>query len=752
MTITPELIDQARSADADVRQKAAHQVVEAMRGDGLPLMYELLGDRDWRVRKTIVEGLLRSPSEGIIRGLIESLRDPENAGKRNSATEALIRIGQPGVPILLQALERETDADVRLSLVNLLGDVRSPEAFAVLLRMVSAEGDVNILSSVVTSLGKYRDPAAIPVLLRALARDDIWLKFHLIEALGEIGDRAALPAILPLYPEKALRKPVLEAIGKIGDVGTVNFLLKVIGEDEKLNLTALRALIRLAEADKPKVVEAAERHLIRRRFRESFPSSKIPALIEHLRATPKREVKNFILRFLGWSGDARALAPLLEYVEQPDSMEAAALSLIEFGPSASAAVLDRLVAVEDEETTALLLRVAQVIGGEAAIPPLIGFLDHDSGVIRRLAIEALGQMPNPGTVDYLIAKLDDPDIGCQQAAVNSITALLTAHPEVRAGALGRLRHLLASRSVPEKLNALSILVNVQGEGYPDELLLASKDGEPTIRQKAMSLMGRFAESRFADQLILALADESTIVRIAAIEALVSVRPEQALGPLISALEDSDVWIRTAAAQALGEYEDDAAIEALMRHLEGDQAPVRIAIIEALGKSARPRILPVLERCLQSDDIEIRKAALLAMARVPGEEVFRTLTARLGDPDWRLRGAAAVALGVRGETRSLPVLHAALLEDPDPFVQQAAVSALDRIGSRDSFPVLMQALDRRAILDDISDLFVRHKEVYRDLLEESWRTAHSRQEVVISAILRAMKEAPDSRTGVDHGAR
>ncbi len=752
MTITPELIDQARSADADVRQKAAHQVVESMRGEGLPLMYELLGDRDWRVRKTIVEGLLRSPSEDIIRGLIESLRDPENAGKRNSATEALIRIGQPGVPLLLGALARESDPDVRLSLVNLLGDVRSAEAFGVLLAMMPEERDVNILSSVVTSLGKYRDPAAIPVLLRALSRDDIWLKFHLIEALGEIGDRAALPAILPLYTEKALRKPVLESIGKIADVGTVNFLLKVIGEDEKLNLTALRALIRLAEADKPKVVEAAERHLIRRRFRESFPPSKIPPLIEHLRATPKREVKNFILRFLGWSGDPRALPPLLEYVEQPDSGEAAAQALVEFGPGAGEPVLERLMSVEDEETTALLIRVAQAIGGAAAVGPLIGFLDHDSSVIRRLTIEALGQMPQSGTVDYLIAKLDDPDIGCQQAAVNSITALLTAFPEAKAEAIGRLRRLLASPSVPEKLNALSILVNVQGEGYPDELLLASKDGEPTIRQKAVSLMGKYAESRFADQLILALADEATIVRVAAIEALVTVKPGKALAPLISALEDHDVWIRTAAAQALGEYGDAAAVDALMRHLETDQTPVRIAIIEALGKSARPEILSVLMGCLDSGDIEIRRAALLAMARVPGDEVFETLMDRLGDSDWRLRGAAAVALGSRGDARALDALHGTLLADPDPFVQQACVGALDRIGSRASFPVLMQVLDRRAILDDVSDLFVRHKEVYRDLLEESWRTAHSRQEVVISAILRAMKEAPDFRGEADPTAR
>ena len=97
------------------------------------------------------------------------------------------------------------------------------------------------------------------------------MKFHAIEALGEIGDRAALPTILPLYNETSLRKPVLEAIGKIGDVGTVPFLLKIIAEEDKLNLTALRALVRIAEASRPRIVEQAERSFIQRKFRESFP-------------------------------------------------------------------------------------------------------------------------------------------------------------------------------------------------------------------------------------------------------------------------------------------------------------------------------------------------------------------------------------------------------------------------------------------------------------------------------------------------
>src|SRR5215212_3608927 len=440
-------------------------------------------------------------------------------------------------------------------------------------------------------------------------REDLWLKFHVIEALGEIGDRAALPAILPLYGEKSLRKPVLEAVGKIADVGTVNFLLRIIATDEKLNLTALRALVRIAEASKPRIVEEAERQLIQTRFRESFPHDKIPPLIDHLHTTPKREVKAFILKFLGWSADERALPVLLANLTHPDTAEVAAQAFIDFGATAVPSILEALLNEEEDETVALLLRVLNMIGGRDTIPSILQFLDHENPMIRRLAIETLGEIPSPTSVDYLLTKLDDPDVASQQAAVNSISALVVAFPEIKNDVLSKIRRLLQSSSTPIKLNSLSVYVNIQGEGYHDGLLLASKDSDPVIRQKAISLMGKFGEERFADQLVLSLADEATGVRLAAINAIVRLRPEKGLEPLIASLEDTDIWIRTAAAQALGEYRHPDALEPLMRHLEHDLPPVRIAVIEALGKSENSDVRDVLFRCLGESDLEIRRAAI-----------------------------------------------------------------------------------------------------------------------------------------------
>src|SRR5438105_15933166 len=117
MTADPQLLEQARSSDPDARQKAAYAVSHAADERDYPLMFELLGDKDWRVRKTIVDGFVREPNAEVVEGLITALSDPENAGKRNSSTEALMRIGEAAIGPIVAHLRREDGVDLRLSLV-----------------------------------------------------------------------------------------------------------------------------------------------------------------------------------------------------------------------------------------------------------------------------------------------------------------------------------------------------------------------------------------------------------------------------------------------------------------------------------------------------------------------------------------------------------------------------------------------------------------------------------------------------------
>src|SRR5579859_4986846 len=105
MTSDQQLLEQARSSDPDARHKAAVLVSQSLSDRDYPLMFELLGDKDWRVRKTIVDGFVRDPRGEVIGRLLDALADEENAGRRNSATEALIRIGEAAIAPIVARLQ-----------------------------------------------------------------------------------------------------------------------------------------------------------------------------------------------------------------------------------------------------------------------------------------------------------------------------------------------------------------------------------------------------------------------------------------------------------------------------------------------------------------------------------------------------------------------------------------------------------------------------------------------------------------------
>ena len=88
----------------------------------------------------------------------------EGAGRRNSAVEALTKIGARALPRVYDHLVTE-DVDVKLALLHLLGDIPSRENSPYLVYYLNHE-DKNLVSAAIASIGKLRDPgnlyAAIP--------------------------------------------------------------------------------------------------------------------------------------------------------------------------------------------------------------------------------------------------------------------------------------------------------------------------------------------------------------------------------------------------------------------------------------------------------------------------------------------------------------------------------------------------------------------------------------------------------------
>ena len=408
------------------------------------------------------------------------------------------------------------------------------------------------------------------------------------------------------------------------------------------------------------------------------------------------------------------------------------------------AILEALRNAEEDEIIALLLRVLNVIGGREAGPNILPLLDHENPMIRRLAIETLGEIVDPRSADYLLAKLDDADVASQQAAVNAISAMVAAFPEIKPQVLAKIRRLLQNPSVPMKLNSLSVFVNIQGEGYHDELLLASKDSDPVIRQKAVSLMGMFSEERFADA-ARALARRRSDGG--------APRGDQRHRPASSGAGARAADHRRSKTPTSGfappPRRRSASIAIPTRSSRSCITSITISRRSASPRSRRSASRAtsasksVLFDCAHESDLEVRRAAILSLgarARRGGlrlsdvrDDGRRLAHPRRGrDRAWPF---AATAPRCRRCTRALRI--------PTPTCSSRRCWRSTSCPTAQSFPHLFRALENSAILDEVSDLFVRHKQLYRDLLEEAWRTADSRREVVIAAILQAMKGIVDA---------
>src|SRR5512135_1017360 len=119
----------------------------------IPLLLNAMQDVSWRVRKTAVEILFQDYAvEEYIDGLIQLLHIEDNAGARNSAIEALIRLGRKASVYLIEAF-KTPNKDVRKFIIDVLGELMDNRSLGLMLEAIRDE-DENVRATAVEQLGK----------------------------------------------------------------------------------------------------------------------------------------------------------------------------------------------------------------------------------------------------------------------------------------------------------------------------------------------------------------------------------------------------------------------------------------------------------------------------------------------------------------------------------------------------------------------------------------------------------------------
>jgi HEAT repeat protein len=605
-----------------------------------------------------VRDAIEQLGSSAVPALIDALRD-DDPRIRQAACTALGKIGDPSaVPALIACLDQRNISEVA---ANALVQIGKPAVPALIETLTNPNERVR--KAACTALGQIGDPSAVPALITCL---DYWyISQAAANALIQIG-KPAIPALIETLtnPNERVRKAACTALGQIGDPSAVPALIACLDKRD-ISEAAANALIQIDKPAVPALIEALTSPSNRARSAACTALGKIgdktavPKLITCLKDRDS-DVRSSACTALGKIGDLAAISALSVYAE---IMQEARQALARLGGT-SMSLQEAVSTLAEQSLWGVLccaLTSAQVLAaivqlGSSAIPALMDALrDHDPN-IRRAACIALGQIGDTAAVPALIQRLGDANWSVRNAACIALGQVgdTAAVPALRVHA----------EIMEEAREALAMLGGTS---------IALQEAVRTLAEQ--SLWGVLCRALTSDQ-----------VRAALVQLGSSAAPL-----LIDALRDDNPKIRCAACIALGQIGDPAAIPALRVHAEVMQEArealamlggTSMALQDAVRTLAEQSLWGVLCRALISDQVRDIVVQLET-------DVASALIDALTDVDRELRIAACTALGQIRDSSAVPALISTLY-DEDVDVRIAATDAIVNIGEA-AIPALQEAI-------------------------------------------------------------
>jgi HEAT repeat protein len=182
------LIAQLGDADASVRRWAARDLAERpSAAAAASLCARLSIEADASVRAVLFSSAARLGGALVAQALVPLLRS-EDPGLRNGAIEVLGGLSEAVAPHI-EKLLCDSDSDVRIFTVNLLGDLRHPKVTQWLSQVLLQDAAVNVVGAALDVLAEVGSIESLPAVRAAALRfaDDAYIAFAVGVAIERIG-------------------------------------------------------------------------------------------------------------------------------------------------------------------------------------------------------------------------------------------------------------------------------------------------------------------------------------------------------------------------------------------------------------------------------------------------------------------------------------------------------------------------------------------------------------------------------------
>ena len=618
-----------QSADEETRRR----IIQDLRGRPLQeicsLLFSAMGDASWRVRKEAVEVFVSSgPGEVMIDNLLELLRSEDNAGLRNSAAEAVTRLGERATAPLIR-LVHDSDADVRKFVIDTMGSIHSMDFVEPLLAALR-DDDVNVAAAAAEHLGNLADARVVPELIKAIVSNETELfRFNALAAIGKLAVPAPVPdAIKQLAGNDLLRKAVYECLGSIADDSAVALLMKGMEARQKsCRNAAVMALFRIYSRSGKESRQAIESAL-----QCLKDGNQVPVLLESF--DPREPVlAEALVVILDIIGDRRSVETFLRAFANERLSGVALKAFKHLGPDGIETLISGFADAAPLSRSAIctLIGECDYRNSRGAI---YDALCDQSPIVRKTAVSAAGKLGLTDCIPVIIRLLDDPDHDVRGSVVICLQALaLTDCSGLQAVA----RQLGASDRSEKRRNAAVLFAAL---GDRDRLSLLAKDEDALVRQVAVSSIGKLHLAPTGGILLMALADEDPDVRIAAAEALGEVGDSGVVTALTHALNDEDVWVQCAALNSLALIYPEGTLDAVLTVLPGADGLLLITCLKVLEGEGSDQALELVEQALDNSDEEVVTLALSIIGRRAVDRIVPHAGRLLAHDSWDVRIACA----------------------------------------------------------------------------------------------------------------
>ncbi|HLK90276.1 MAG TPA: HEAT repeat domain-containing protein [Polyangia bacterium] len=634
------------SGDEVRRLERIDRLVAEHSGGVAPLL-DLLDDPSWSVRRAVVGGLAGA-GQSAVAPLCQALASRRDSEARIAATvDALVAsTGDPDQQ--LADLARQASAPVAADVAQILGRRRSIAGLPTLVQLILHPDD-NVAVSAIEALGRIGGRVAVDALVESIGSGNFFRTFPAIDVLGRSGDPRAVLPLTELLEEPHYAGEAARALGRSGDRAAVAPLMRLLGRG--VGATVRVAALALCDLRQ----RSAEHFGSGDRIEEAIRQAGDPAVVRHVvRALSEGDPgEQIALCFvIGTLADASAAPALLALLNGPPEVAAAAsAALRRLGPDAEAQILKE---IRDGGTRRVLLPLISQPAATALVVDCLRDADPD---VRAQACETLGRM------------------GATTATADLFPLLADANSRVAFAAMGTIQAL-------------------GGRETQDLALAAARAPTARVRRSALRILAYFAFPLALDTLFDALLDSDERVREAAIQGLPFFDDPRALEALLAATKTSAPRTRAAAFRALGQCVGDLRVSAYLIKGLGDPDPwVRYYACQSLGKLAFEPAAQAIGELLVDPAGQVRVAAVEALSFLSSDAALTALesAARDGEPD--VRRAALVGLGVAHRAESLPVILQAVAAS-EPATRVVALSALSGFRAPEALKALLEcAADR-----------------------------------------------------------